>query len=142
MIRICSFRKRPPKKMKIKGIHHIAILTDDYAKSKKFYTEVLGFEILRETYRVERKSYKLDLAIKGHYQLELFSFPDYKERASFPEAKGLRHLAFAVENIEEAVNELILKKVEVQGIRTDELTNKRFCFFYDPNGQPLELYEL
>lgn len=128
--------------MKIKGIHHIAILTDDYAKSKKFYTEVLGFEILLETYRVERKSYKLDLAINGHYQLELFSFPDYKERSSFPEAKGLRHLAFAVENIEEAVNELILKKVEVQGIRTDELTNKRFCFFYDPNGQPLELYEL
>ncbi|HEY8661510.1 MAG TPA: VOC family protein [Hanamia sp.] len=128
--------------MKIKGIHHIAILTDDYSKSKKFYTEVLGFEILLETYRVERESYKLDLAINGNYQLELFSFPDYKERASFPEAKGLRHLAFAVENIDEAVNELILKKVEVQGIRTDELTNKRFCFFYDPNGQPLELYEL
>ena len=127
--------------MKIKGIHHIAILADDYEKSKKFYTEILGFTILSETYRAERNSYKLDLAINGIYQIELFSFPEYKERASFPEAKGLRHLAFAVENIEEAVDELRLKKVDVQDIRTDELTKKRFCFFNDPNGQPLELYE-
>ena len=128
--------------MKIKAIHHVAILTDDYQKSKKFYTEVLGFTVVSETYREERRSYKLDLAINGRYQVELFSFPEFKERQSFPEAKGLRHLAFAVDNIEEAVNELIVKKVNVQGIRTDELTNKRFCFFYDPNGQPLELYEL
>ena len=128
--------------MKIKAIHHIAILTDDYQKSKEFYTGVLGFTILAETYREERRSYKLDLAINGNYQIELFSFPEFKERQSFPEAKGLRHLAFAVDDIEEAVNELILKKVNVQGIRTDELTNKRFCFFYDPNGQPLELYEI
>ncbi len=128
--------------MKIKSIHHVAILTDDYEQSKKFYTEVLGFTVLAETYREERASYKLDLAINGHYQIELFSFPEFKERQSFPEAKGLRHLAFAVDDIEEAVNELISKKVNVQGIRTDELTNKRFCFFYDPNGQPLELYEL
>ena len=126
--------------MKIKAIHHVAILTDDYQKSKEFYTGVLGFTILSETYREERSSYKLDLAINGHYQIELFSFPEFKERQSFPEAKGLRHLAFA--DIEEAVNELISKKVNVQGIRTDELTNKRFCFFYDPNGQPLELYEI
>jgi glyoxylase I family protein len=129
------------KRMKIKGIHHIAILAGDYEKSKKFYTEILGFTILSETYRAERNSYKLDLAINGIYQIELFSFPEYKERASFPEAKGLRHLAFAVENIEEAVDELRLKKVDVQDIRTDELTKKRFCFFNDPNGQPLELYE-
>ena len=128
--------------MKIKGIHHIAILAGDYEKSKKFYTEILGFTILSETYRAERKSYKLDLAINGMYQVELFSFPEYKERASFPEAKGLRHLAFAVQNIEEAVDELKLKKVDVQEIRTDELTNKKFCFFNDPNGQPLELYEI
>lgn len=128
--------------MKIKAIHHVAILTDDYKKSKKFYTEVLGFTVLAETYREERNSYKLDLAVNGCYQVELFSFPEFKERQSFPEAKGLRHLAFAVDDIEEAVNELILKKVDVQGIRMDELTNKRFCFFYDPNGQPLELYEL
>ena len=127
--------------MKIKAIHHVAILTDDYEKIKKFYTEVLGFAVLAETYREGRNSYKLDLAVNGCYQVELFSFPEFKERQSFPEAKGLRHLAFAVDDIEEAVNELILKKVDVQGIRVDELTNKRFCFFYDPNGQPLELYE-
>ena len=128
--------------MKIKAIHHVAILTDDYQKSKKFYTEVLGFTVLKETYREERKSYKLDLAIDGLYQIELFSFPQYKERQSFPEAKGLRHLAFAVDNIEESVNELKTKKVNLQEIRIDELTNKKFCFFYDPNGQPLELYEI
>jgi glyoxylase I family protein len=127
--------------MNIKAIHHVAILTDDYKRSKAFYTAVLGFEVLAETYREERKSYKLDLAINGQYQIELFSFPEFKERASFPEQKGLRHLAFAVDDIEQSVAELISKGVDVQGIRTDELTNKRFCFFYDPNGQPLELYE-
>jgi glyoxylase I family protein len=128
--------------MTIKAIHHIAILTDEYERSKAFYTEVLGFQILAETYRESRKSYKLDLAINGQYQIELFSFPEFKERASFPEQKGLRHLAFAVDNIDESVEELLAKGVEVQGIRTDELTNKKFCFFYDPNGQPLELYEV
>jgi len=128
--------------MNIKAIHHVAILTDDYERSKEFYTSILGFVVLAETYREERKSYKLDLAINGQYQIELFSFPEFKERASFPEQKGLRHLAFAVEDLEQSVAELIDKGVEVQGIRTDELTNKRFCFFYDPNGQPLELYEV
>ena len=128
--------------MQIKAIHHIAILTDDYETSKAFYTKVLGFTILKETYRQERQSYKLDLCIDGQYQIELFSFPEYKERASFPEQKGLRHLAFAVNDLEQSVAELIEKGVNVQGIRTDELTDKKFCFFYDPNGQPLELYEL
>ncbi|MBC7890507.1 MAG: VOC family protein [Ferruginibacter sp.] len=128
--------------MNIKAIHHIAILTDDYERSKRFYIDVLGFVALAETYRAERQSYKLDLAINGQYQIELFSFPEYKQRASFPEQKGLRHLAFAVEDIEIAVDELTRKGVAVQGIRTDELTNKKFCFFYDPNGQPLELYEI
>lgn len=85
--------------MNIKRIHHVAILTDDYQKGKDFYTNVLGFTILSETYREERNSYKLDLAIDGLYQIELFSFTEFKERQSFPEAKGLRHLAFAVENI-------------------------------------------
>ena len=128
--------------MNIQSIHHIAILTDNYPVSKDFYTNVLGFEVIKETYREERQSYKLDLAINGLYQIELFSFPEYRDRASFPEAKGLRHLAFAVENIESSVAELVAKGVEVQGIRIDELTGKRFCFFYDPNGQPLELYEI
>jgi glyoxylase I family protein len=130
-----------PPDMEIKAIHHVAILTDDYAKSKAFYTEVLGFTIISETYREERRSYKLDLAINGLYQIELFSFPDYRERASYPEAKGLRHLAFLVNDVEKAAAELKLKGVEVQDVRTDELTGKRFVFFYDPNGQPLELYE-
>lgn len=128
--------------MTIKSIHHVAILTDDYETSKRFYTEVLGFEILKETYRKERQSYKLDLTINGVYQIELFSFPEYKERASFPEQKGLRHLAFAVDDLDSSVDELIKNKVDTQGIRIDEITGKRFCFFYDPNGQPLELYEI
>ncbi|MBS1495850.1 MAG: VOC family protein [Bacteroidetes bacterium] len=128
--------------MEIKGIHHIAILTDRYERSKIFYTDVLGFKIIAETYREERDSYKLDLSVNGLFQIELFSFPDYKERATYPEAKGLRHLAFSVENLDEAVSELMAKNVDVQSIRTDEVTGKRFCFFYDPNGQPLELYEI
>lgn len=127
--------------MKIHSIHHIAILTDDYATSKRFYTEVLGFEVIRETYRAARKSYKLDLAIAGLYQIELFSFPDFRERGSYPEAKGLRHLAFAVDDVDAAAAELHAKGVPVEPVRVDELTKKRFVFFTDPNGQPLELYE-
>src|ERR1700742_2663890 len=98
--------------MNIRSIHHIAILTDDYATSKRFYTEILGLEIVRETYRAERSSYKLDLAIAGLYQVELFSFPDYRERGSYPEAKGLRHLAFAVDDVEAAAAELRAKGVD------------------------------
>ncbi len=127
--------------MKINAIHHIAILTDDYPRSKAFYTEVLGFTVIQETYRAERLSYKLDLAIAGQYQIELFSFPDFRERASYPEAKGLRHLAFAVDNVEAAAEELRNKGVVVEPVRVDELTQKKFVFFTDPNGQPLELYE-
>jgi glyoxylase I family protein len=127
--------------MNIKAIHHIAILTDDYQRSKRFYTEVLGFEIIRETYRKERDSYKLDLSIAGKYQVELFSFPDYRERGSYPEAKGLRHLAFAVDDVDAAAAELHAKGVEVEMVRVDELTQRKFVFFNDPNGQPLELYE-
>lgn len=129
--------------MKLLGIHHIAILTNDYEASKRFYTKVLGFQVLAETYRETRDSWKLDLALEGKYTLELFSFPDFRERASFPEAKGLRHLAFAVEDVELAARELREKGVvQVEDIRTDELTGKKFLFFYDPNGQPLELYEV
>jgi glyoxylase I family protein len=127
--------------MNIKAIHHIAILTDDYRRSKAFYTEVLGFTVVQETYRAERQSYKLDLAIAGRYQVELFSFPDFRERASYPEAKGLRHLAFAVDDVEAAAEELRNKGVVVEPVRIDELTQKKFVFFTDPNGQPLELYE-
>ncbi|QEC67260.1 VOC family protein [Panacibacter ginsenosidivorans] len=127
--------------IKIKHIHHVAILTDNYEQSKKFYTEILGFEIIAETYRAERNSYKLDLAINGLYQIELFSFPDYRERGSYPESKGLRHLAFAVDDVEASTAFLKSKNVDVQDVRIDELTGKKFVFFIDPNGQPLELYE-
>jgi glyoxylase I family protein len=127
--------------MKIKAIHHIAILTDDYLRSKAFYTEVLGFTVIRETFRAERHSYKLDLAIAGLYQIELFSFPDFRERGSYPEAKGLRHLAFAVDDVAAAAEELRSRGVVVEAVRVDELTQKKFVFFTDPNGQPLELYE-
>jgi len=127
--------------MKIKRIHHIAILTDRYQESKQFYTDVLGFEVLNETYRKERDSYKLDLGLNGGYCLELFSFPEFKERNSFPESKGLRHLAFAVDELEDCIAQLRAKGVEVEDVRIDTITGKRFTFFNDPNGQPLELYE-
>lgn len=128
----------------IERIHHIAVLTspDLYEASKKFYTEILGFTVVLETYREERNSYKLDLALNGVYQIELFSFPDYLERASFPESKGLRHLAFAVKDIGTSAKWLQKNKVRQEGIRMDSLTGKEFLFFYDPNGQPLELYQL
>jgi len=127
--------------MIINKIHHIAILTDRYEESKIFYTDILGFTIINETYRKERESYKLDLAINGIYSIELFSFPEYKERNSFPESKGLRHLAFEVDNVGEWIEFLRSKNVDVQDVRIDEITQKKFTFFNDPNGQPLELYE-
>jgi glyoxylase I family protein len=127
--------------MKVISIHHIAIICSDYERSKKFYTEILGFSVLSEHYRADRDSYKLDLAVGDKYQIELFSFPDAPARLSYPEARGLRHLAFAVSNVEEAITELSKKGVETEGIRVDELTGKRFTFFKDPDGLPLELYE-
>lgn len=128
--------------MKLKNIHHIAIIAKDYAVSKQFYTEILGFEVIQEVYREARDSYKLDLALDGLYQIELFSFPDYRPRGSYPESLGLRHLAFAVDNVEEWITYLRSKGVSsVQDVRVDEFTGKKFTFFDDPNGQPLELYE-
>lgn len=128
--------------IEIQHIHHVAILTDNYELSKRFYTEILGFEVVAETYREARQSYKLDLAINGIYQIELFSFPDHRPRASYPEAKGLRHLAFAVADVEASALYLKSKNVNIMEVRIDELTGKKFVFFNDPNGQPLELYEL
>lgn len=130
--------------LKIKYIHHVAILTDTklYEVSKQFYTEILGFTIVLETFREQRNSYKLDLAMNGLYQIELFSFPDYTERASYPEAKGLRHLAFAVADVASGAAYLQSRGVKTEAVRVDELTGKQFVFFTDPNGQPLELYQL
>ena len=126
----------------LQHIHHIAIICSDYAKSKAFYTEVLGLEIIKETYREERKSYKLDLALNSNYCIELFSFPNAPNRVSRPEAQGLRHLAFSVKDIEVAIKELQSKGVTTEAIRIDEITGKRFTFFEDPDQLPLELYEV
>ncbi len=127
--------------MKITSIHHIAIICSDYERSKKFYAETLGLAILSEHYRADRNSYKLDLAVGGKYQIELFSFPGAPERLSYPEARGLRHLAFAIDDLDETIAELHRKGIKTQEIRIDELTGKRFAFFNDPDGLPLELYE-
>ena len=126
--------------MHIKAIHHIAIICSDYNRSKRFYTEILGASVLRETWRPQRQSYKLDLRL-GNAQLELFSFPQPPPRPTRPEACGLRHLALAVDSLEEAVNHLNSQGISVEPIRLDELTNRRFTFFQDPDGLPLELYE-
>lgn len=125
----------------LSGLHHIAIICSDYQRSRRFYTEVLGFEIIREAYRRERDSFKLDLSLNGTYLIELFSFPDPPARVSGPEATGLRHIAFAVENIEEAVQALQQKGITPEAIRIDEFTGRKFTFFPDPDGLPIELYE-
>ncbi len=122
-------------------IHHVAVICSNYAVSKKFYTEILDLEIVGETYRETRRSYKLDLKVNEQYQVELFSFPDPPARPSQPEACGLRHLAFEVDDIEKAVAILKQRGVDTEAIRTDEITGKRFTFFSDPDGLPLELYE-
>lgn len=122
-------------------IHHIAIICSNYEVSKKFYTEVLGLNIIREVYREARQSYKLDLAIGEHYVIELFSFPNPPERPSRPESCGLRHLAFSVDNVEEKRNELMEKGLDCEDIRIDEFTEKKFFFTTDPDNLPLEFYE-
>ncbi|TPG42133.1 VOC family protein [Flavobacterium pectinovorum] len=122
-------------------VHHIAILCSDYQKSKTFYTEVLGLTIIREIYREERQSYKLDLALNGSYVVELFSFPNPPKRPSRPEAVGLRHLAFEVINLEETIAFLNTKQIESEPIRIDETTEKRFTFIADPDELPIEFYE-
>ncbi|MFH6982981.1 SMU1112c/YaeR family gloxylase I-like metalloprotein [Marinoscillum luteum] len=126
----------------LKSVHHIAIICSDYQRSKHFYTEVLGLEIIREVYREARKSYKLDLALNGHYVIELFSFPEPPARVSRPEAVGLRHVAFEVADITEMVKALKAKGVETEPIRIDESTGRRFTFFEDPDQLPIELYEV
>ena len=122
-------------------IHHVAIICSDYQVSKKFYTEILGLQILREVYRSERDSYKLDLGIGDQYVIELFSFPNPPARPSRPESCGLRHLAFSVENIEEKRNELTGKGLICEDIRIDEFTDRKFFFTQDPDDLPLEFYE-
>ena len=128
--------------LKLNRIHHIALICSDYAVSKYFYTEVLGLDIVGEVYRAERNSYKLDLAVNGIYQIELFSFPDPPSRPSRPEARGLRHLAFEVADLDASVQHLHQHGVATEDIRIDEYTGKRFVFFSDPDELPIELYEI
>jgi len=125
----------------LKAIHHAAIICSDYEKSKHFYSSILGLEILAENYRAHRNSYKLDLKLPSGEQIELFSFENSPKRPSFPEALGLRHLAFSVDCIDSCVKYLASKGIEVEEIRVDEYTNKKFTFFCDPDFLPLELYE-
>jgi glyoxylase I family protein len=124
----------------IEAIHHVALIASDYARSKRFYVEVLGFALVEEHYRAERESWKGDLAT-GAIRLELFSFPETPPRPSRPEAQGLRHLAFAVRDVDAAVARLAAHGVEAEPIRADPYTGSRFTFFADPDGLPLELYE-
>jgi glyoxylase I family protein len=127
--------------LKLQGVHHIAIICADYERSKKFYTDVLGLEIIQEIYRAERDSFKLDLALNGKYIVALFSFPNPPKRVSRPEALGLRHLAFSVGDLEESIRFLTNHLIATEPIRVDESTGKRFTFFEDPDGLPIEFYE-
>ncbi|GAB2644919.1 SMU1112c/YaeR family gloxylase I-like metalloprotein [Vibrio panuliri] len=127
--------------MQLEAIHHVAIICSDYSISKHFYVNLLGLKVIAENYRQQRDSYKLDLALPNGNQIELFSFPNPPSRPSRPEAQGLRHLAFAVASVEESAEYLQQHGVDVEPIRIDEFTGKRFTFFKDPDGLPLELYE-
>ncbi|MGZ9675464.1 SMU1112c/YaeR family gloxylase I-like metalloprotein [Flavobacterium sp. GNP001] len=127
--------------LSLSKIHHIAVICSDYQKSKQFYTEFLGLQILQEVYREDRQSYKLDLALNGDYVLELFSFANPPQRLSRPEAAGLRHLAFEVNDIAATSHLCLLEGVSAEEIRVDEYTNKSFFFISDPDGLPIEFYE-
>lgn len=129
------------KTLETSGFHHVAIICSDYEKSKRFYVEILGFPIIEETFRAARNSYKLDLAVGKRDRIELFSFPTPPPRPSTPEACGLRHLSFAVDRLDDTVAYLQSQGVEVEDIRIDEITGKRFTFFKDPDRLPLEIYE-
>lgn len=126
--------------LQLTAVHHIAVICRDYEISKRFYTQTLGLTVVREVHRAERQSYKLDLALNGQYVIELFSFPNPPPRPSRPEALGLRHLAFAVADLDSAVTHLNQQGILTEPIRTDEHTGRQFTFFADPDGLPLELY--
>lgn len=125
----------------IQGIHHVAIICSDYSRSKAFYTETLKLKAVSEYYRKAQDSWKLDLELPDGSQIELFSFPDSPLRPNRPEAQGLRHLAFRVDSVEEYTHYLQTRGVAVEPIRIDELTDRKYTFFKDPDGLPLELYQ-
>jgi glyoxylase I family protein len=126
--------------MNLSKIHHIAIIVSDYEKARDFYVNKLGFEVLRENYRKERDDWKLDLKINEQTELEIFAVKNPPKRLSYPEASGLRHLAFFVEDIYESVKELEALGIECEEIRRDEITGKEMTFFKDPDGLPIELH--
>jgi glyoxylase I family protein len=125
----------------LRGIHHVALICSDYPRSRAFYSGTLGLRIVREVYREARRSWKCDLEVSPGVQLELFSFPGAPPRPSWPEAQGLRHLAFAVADVEAAAAVLASRGVACEPVRLDEHTGHRFVFFADPDGLPIELYE-
>lgn len=127
--------------LQLNKVHHIAIICSDYRRSLDFYTRLLGLTVKAENYRPETESYKTDLALGGEYVIELFSFNNPPERVTGPEAAGLRHLAFEVDDVDAAVTQIESMGIAHEAIRTDAATGKRFVFFYDPDRQPLELYE-
>lgn len=126
--------------MNLNQIHHVAIIVSDYEKSREFYVEKLGFSVIRENYRESRKDYKLDLKL-GDCEMEIFGIPQAPERPNYPEACGLRHLAFRVACIEETIAELQALGIETEPVRIDEFTGRKMTFFKDPDGLPLELHE-
>ncbi len=132
------------------GMHHVAIICSDYAVSRHFYTHTLGFAIVAENHQAERQSHKLDLSVgiasdmdmpRAQVQIELFHFPNAPKRASYPEANGLRHVAFAVADVEKYKQHLHQHHITTEEIRTDGYTGRRFFFCADPDGLPLEFYE-
>jgi glyoxylase I family protein len=127
--------------IKLNRVHHIAVICSDYGRSKHFYVDVLGFKVENEFFRRERNSYKLDLSLNGLYTVELFSFPDPPERLTRPEAAGLRHIAFETDDIEDCVSSLKAKGINVEPLRTDEFTGRKFTFVFDPDNLPIEIYE-
>jgi len=127
--------------LNLNRVHHVAAICLDYERSKDFYTRVMGFTIIRETFRAERNSYKLDLALNGQFVIELFSFPGTPSRPSYPEAAGLRHLAFEADNIDEVCQYLKSQGIQFDPVRIDSLTGKQFTFIADPDGLPIEFYE-
>lgn len=127
--------------VKLNKVHHIAIICSDYARSLSFYRDILGLELQREIYRAERDSYKADLALNDQYIIELFSFPSPPKRPSYPEAAGLRHLAFEVSDMDSTIRALQEHEIAYESIRTDETTGKKFIFITDPDGLPIEFYE-
>ena len=126
--------------MNLKKVHHIAIIGSNYEQSKHFYVDLLGFSIIRENYRPERDDYKIDLQLDG-IELELFIIKNCPKRLSYPESYGLRHLAFAVDSVDNTVRELNKKGIITEPIRFDIYTGKKMTFFYDPDNLPLEIHE-